>query len=347
MKSNSSPPAANEASTSAPGQKEPPPATPQSDLQTLIAVLLMLVCALGIALNHQALVERHQGLKVKNDVYPLPSPEQTVVASLGYRAALADAIYAHVLVSYGQHIQERRGFDFVGEYLDTISTLDPKFADPYRYADTFLILQAKKATRADYFKARAILEKGMKELPNDSFLWLTAGQYIAYIAPPHLGDDELFRQWRLDGARVLAHACELVGTNENLPYQCITAATLFSGAGEEEATERFLERVLAVSDDPEIQKMALNYMQAKLSEGARNRVQRRLDRLREARDATLPSVGKDRFLVIGPPIDAAKAAGRCDGRRPGEASAPGAAIWCTSDWTDWEAAAELREAHAK
>ncbi|MCA9642788.1 MAG: hypothetical protein H6718_13855 [Polyangiaceae bacterium] len=328
--------------------KQPPAAAPKSDLQTLIAVLLMLVCGLGVALNHAPLVARHAELKAKNDVYPLPSPEQTVVASLGYRSALADAIYAHVLVSYGLHIVEHRGFDFIGEYLDTISTLDPKFADPYRYADTFLILQAKKATRADYFKAREIFEKGMKELPNDTFLWITAGQYIAYIAPPHLGDDELFRQWRLDGARVLAHACELVGTNENLPYQCITAASLFSRAGEEEATETFLERVLAVSDDPEIQEMALNFMRVKLSEGARNRVQRRLDRLREARDATLPAVGKDRFLVIGPPLDAAKAAGRCDGRSPDEATSPDdPVVSCTSDWTDWEEASKLLEAQGK
>ncbi|MEZ4376360.1 MAG: hypothetical protein R3B07_36480 [Polyangiaceae bacterium] len=329
-------------------QPDPPPTAPKGDLQTLIAVLLMLVCGLGVALNHAPMVARHAELKAKNDVYPLPSPEQTVVASLGYRSALADAIYAHVLVSYGLHIQERRGFDFIGEYLDTISTLDPKFADPYRYADTFLILQAKKATRADYVKAREILERGMKELPNDTFLWITAGQYIAYIAPPHLGDDELFKQWRLDGARVLAHACELVGTNENLPYQCITAATLFSGAGEEEATEKFLERVLAVSDDPEIQKMALAYMQAKLSEGARNRVQRRLDRLREARDETLPAVGKDRFLVIGPPLDAAKASGHCDGRTPDEAASPSdPVVDCTSDWTDWEEAAKLRDAQSE
>ncbi len=305
----------------------------------------MLVCGLGVALSHERLVERHAGLKAKNDVYPLPSPDQTVVASLGYRAALADVIYAHVLVSYGLHVHERRGFDFVGEYLDTIATLDPKFADPYRYADTFLVLQAKKATRADFFKAREILERGMKELPNDSFLWLTAGQYIAYIAPPHLGDEKLFKQWRLDGARVLARACELIGSNENLPYQCITAATLFSSAGEEEATERFLERVLAVSDDPEIQKMALGYMQTKLSQGARDRVQRRLDRLREARDRTLPAVDKNRFLVIGPPIEADKAAGRCDGRSPSEAKAPGDPIvWCTSDWTDWGESAALRDA---
>ncbi|MEZ4230787.1 MAG: hypothetical protein R3B89_16540 [Polyangiaceae bacterium] len=324
---------------------EPPPAAPKSDLQTLLCVLLMLICGLGVALNHSSLIERHAVLKAKNDVYPLPSPDQTVVASLGYRAAMADLIYAHVLVSYGQHIQERRGFDFVGEYLDTIATLDPKFADPYRYADTFLVLQAKKPTQADYFKAREIFERGMKELPNDSFLWLTAGQYIAYIAPPHLGDEKLFKQWRLDGARVLARACELVGTNENLPYQCITAATLFSSAGEEEATERFLERVLAVSDDPEIQKMALGYMQTKLSKSARDRVQRRLDRLKAARDETLPAVGKDRFLVIGPPLEADRAAGRCDGRSPSEAAAPGDPIvWCTSDWTDWEAGAELREA---
>ena len=61
--------------------------------------------------------------------------------SLGHRAALADVIYANVLVSYGLHFKEKRRFEFAGQYLDTINALDPTFSVPYRYADTLLILQ--------------------------------------------------------------------------------------------------------------------------------------------------------------------------------------------------------------
>lgn len=317
------------------------PERPQAwRVQTWVCLLVILGCGVGVYFNRSDMFQRFDALKVKSDVYPLPSPEQTVALSLGYRSAMADLIYAHVLVSYGLHVQQRRRFEFVGEYLDTISALDPTFAEPYRYADTFLVLQGKMPRVEDYKRAREILERGMQALPYDSQLWLTAGQYIAYIAPPHLGDPELFSQWRLDGARVLARACELIGTNENLPYQCITAASLFSGAGEQEASERFLERVLAVSDDPEIQGMALAYLEHRLADGARQRVGGRVARLEQRHAKDLPYVNKNRYLVLGPPFDAAKCAGGSYQEREQLREGPE----CATDWDSWTVQAEERAA---
>lgn len=318
--------------------------SPRRRRETFVFVLLALLGALGALGARAELTPRYDALRVKTDVYSLPSPEQTVVLSLGYRAALADLLYVGVLVSYGQHIQERRAFEFVGEYLTTIAELDPKFAEPYRFADTFVVLQSKKPTLADYQLARRLFERGLEELPNDGQLWLTAGQYIAYLAPPHLGDPELFKAWRLDGARVMARACELVGSHENLPFQCITAATLYSHHGELEASERFLERVLAVNDDPEIQQLALGYLSNRLAEGARARVEARFLRLDAARAADLPFVSKDRWLVLGPPFDAAASAGRCDGSERGVTAAPGESApqaACVTDWRRFSEAAPV------
>ncbi len=316
--------------------------SPRRRRETFALALLALLGVLGALGARWQLVPRYDALRVKTDVYSLPSPEQTVVMSLGYRAALADMLYVGVLISYGQHIQERRAFEFVGEYLTTVAELDPKFAEPYRFADTFVILQSKKPTLADYQLARRLFERGLEELPNDGQLWLTAGQYVAYLAPPHLGDPELFKAWRLDGARIMARACELVGSNENLPYQCITAATLYSNHGELEASERFLERVLAVNDNPEIQELALGYLSSRLAEGARARVEARFSRLNTAQAADLPLVSKDRWLVLGPPFDAAASAGRCDGSERGVTAAPGESApeaVCATDWRRFNAAA--------
>jgi hypothetical protein len=100
------------------------------------AALVAAMACVAIALVRPGLAARYHKLRVTSDVYPFGSPEQVVVQSLGYRAALADAIFAHVRVSYGLHFQEHRRFEFVGDYLDTVTTLDPTFRDPYRYADT-------------------------------------------------------------------------------------------------------------------------------------------------------------------------------------------------------------------
>src|SRR5262249_22116276 len=146
---------------------------------------------------------------VTADIYPLPPPEQTVLASLGYRAALADALFAHVLVAFGIHVAEHRRLEFVGEYIDTINALDPIFREPYRYADTFLILTPETPQLEHWEKAREIYRRGMQNRPFDTELWSSAGQFLVYLAAPHLPTPELKREYRLEGARALARACEL------------------------------------------------------------------------------------------------------------------------------------------
>jgi hypothetical protein len=89
------------------------------------AVLLALLACTAVALMRPGLAARFHRLRVTSDVYPFGSPEQVIVQSLGYRAALADAIFAHVRVSYGLHFQEHRRFEFVAT-IDTVTTLDPR-----------------------------------------------------------------------------------------------------------------------------------------------------------------------------------------------------------------------------
>ncbi|MGC4070092.1 MAG: hypothetical protein QM784_36630 [Polyangiaceae bacterium] len=242
-----------------------------------------------------------------SDLFVLPSPERSVVMSLGYRAAMADITFAHVLVSSGLHLQEKRRFDAAAGYLRIVNELDPKFATPYRYADTILTMQAKRAELSDYVAAREILERGMKELPYDAELWLTAGQFFAYIAPPRLAElasDAVAKEWRTEGAKRLARSCELVGSNEALPHHCVTAARLFSQQGEREALMQFVERVLAVTDDPEVHEQALASLSRVMGEEQKDEMKRRRERLDRIRKNDLSFIGKDRFLLLGPRTDA-------------------------------------------
>jgi tetratricopeptide (TPR) repeat protein len=293
---------------------------------------VMLVAALAIGWLRPRIAERFHRLKVTSDVYALPSPEQTVVASLGYRSALADLIFANVLVSYGLHFQEKRRFEFVGEYLDTVNALDPKFRDPYRFADTLLTLGPVPPSADDYHKAREILERGLAEHPYDGELHATAGQFMAYLAPSNLKDPAQKKEFRLAGAKVLARACELVGQNESLPYHCLTAAALFTRAGEREATIQFLERVLSVVDNEEVRNLALGYLEKKVGEREHERVSRRIQAFRERWSEDLPFASKDTMLVIGPKTDVARCAG------PERASDPE----CPTSWRGWAEQLEVK-----
>jgi hypothetical protein len=267
------------------------------------------LAGLAISVVRPAAAGRFHQLRVTADVYPLPPPQQMVVASLGYRAALADAIFAHVLVSYGLHFQEKRRFEFVGDYLDTVNALDPTFRDPYRYADALLVLSPEKPKLEHYVKAREVLLRGLEANKYDTELWLTAGQYLAYLAPPYLPDDETKKAWRIEGAGILARACELVSKNENIPYHCITAAKLLDAAGEREAAIKSLKRLLAVTDDPEIVRMSEGYLGRLQDERDRERQQHRREAFRAAWMADLPFVSKDQMLVLGPRVDTARCAG--------------------------------------
>ena len=218
-------------------------------LGRVLRVALVAGSAFGIGELRARLLPRFAAVRDKTDVYTLPSPEQVVVASLGYRSALADLLFAHVLVWHGIHFQEKRRLDHAADYLDTVTALDPTFREPYYYGDTLIAMQPVKPRHEDYVRARRLLERGLAARPGDTELWLSTGQFLAYMAAPWLEDPKEREEWRLAGARILARACELVGENENIPYNCIIAAGLFDKAGEREANIQFLERVLAVSDD--------------------------------------------------------------------------------------------------
>ena len=283
--------------------------------------------AAGVTALRAPLVEKFAKVRERSDVYALPKPEQVVVASLGYRAALADYLFAHVLVWHGLHFGERRRLEFAAEYLDTIATLDPTFRDPYYYGDTLIATQPTKPRHEDYVRARRLLERGMEARPFDTELWLSSGQFIAFVAAPWLDDPKEQAEWRLAGARRMARACELVGSNENIPFPCIAAANLFTKAGQTEATIRFLERFLVVNDNDELRDLALRLLAQATDERERDRAKIRADEIRAASRADLPFVSFTKSLVVGPGFDPAFCAGD-DERRE-----------CATSWSEWRARA--------
>jgi hypothetical protein len=176
--------------------------------------------------------------------------------------------------------------------------------------------------------------RGLEMNPHDTELWLTTGQYLAYLAPPHLSDQNKKREWRLEGAKILSRACELASRNENIPYNCIVAAGLLHEAGEREAAIESLRRLIAVSEDPEIQRLALGYLAKHLDEREKQRAEARREQFKTAWHADLPFVTKDLLLVVGPRFDPARCAGAGGGRREG----------CSTSWKAWREAVERGQA---
>ena len=259
------------------------------------------------------------------DAYLLPPADQVHVASLGYRSALADLIFAHVLVSYGLHFEDKRLFAHVGNYIDLINRLDPKFRSPYWFADTLLTLQPQAPPVEFYRKARQIQERGLKELPNDQELWSAAGQFLAYLAPTHLPKPEEQEEYRRTGATYLMRACNLISSNENIPYHCVTAANLLNESGNRDAAQRFLERLLTMTDNPEIQELALSFLRRIVGQGVQDAAKQRQAQFQAKWHADLPHAPRVEIGSLGPGFDAAACAGSDRGMLPA----------CVTSWRAW------------
>ena len=108
----------------------------------------------------------------------------------------------------------------------------------------------------------------------------------------------------------MARSCELVGKDENAPHHCVTAASLLSKSGELSALRQFVERVVAVNDDPEVQAQALASLSKALGEEEKQKLISRRERYERLRQRGLAFVGKDRFLILGPGYDAFACLGR-------------------------------------
>ena len=287
------------------------------------ALIAIALAAFSVNALRGPLSQRFFATKIQNDVFALPPPSQVVAMSLGYRSALADLIFAHVLVSSGIHFQEKRNFEFVGKYIETINELDPKFEVPYRMADGLLTLQAKAVGPEAYRQARRILERGMREFPFNQALWASSGQFLAYLGPTAFTDPKELDDWRLAGGRALARACELVGSDENIPYHCVVAAGFLTKAGQEAASRQFLERMLQVNDNPEIRDMVSAMLQKAVGAEERDRVQARRQAFLEAWSQDLPFVSRGAFSAIGPSWNSAE----CASARPE----------CATSWRAWAA----------
>ncbi len=237
------------------------------DLARLLA--LGCVAALLIASVRARLFALDEEVQNRHDVFFLPPPEQVVTMSLGYRHAFADVLWAHMLVGQGLRLREHRRFDTLLELYDTVNALDPSFRTPYVMADaliTFNLIPTTEATKditanqtlpfRDVQKAREVMERGVKALPDDAELWLTLGQFVAYVAPNSYMDDRLDEaaQWRREGVEYLKKAVELSGGNSAISWQAMGGATILREAGELDASVRFYERVYAVTDDEELRR---------------------------------------------------------------------------------------------
>jgi hypothetical protein len=292
---------------------------------------LVVICAAAVALVRGRLFEQSNGIREASDIYALPPPEHVVTMSLGYRSALADVMWANLLVTQGLRTVQRRRYENIIPIMDAINELDPTFGAPYHLADALITFNSKETPIEDARRARQIMERGVKNRPLDAELWASLGEFTAFIAPPsYLTDPAEQDEWRLAGARYLARAAELSGSNANIAWRAMGGARFLGRAGERDAEIRFLQRTLVITDDEELKEKIMSRLKHLLGKQREDEMGRHLERLErgvwDVRHHDLPFVTRLRYMVVGPPRDP----GLCAG--PDHEAEPA----CAPTWRDWE-----------
>jgi hypothetical protein len=278
--------------------------------------LVVAACAsLAIGGVQPTLAQKMASVADKSDIFPLPPVEQLPLFSMGYQSAAADAIWAQTLVVQGLRLQQHRHFDHGAQYFRSVLALDPSFRTPYLYVDAVLTFGAVKAPLEDIVAAREILEAGLLSRPTDARIAYQAGSFVAYIAPGYLPTEGMAQEWERTGARYLARAAELGGSDPDIQYLALGGAALLSRRGEREAAVSMLERAFVVAADERTRADIGRRLALLRGESVADTVQLRLRAFDAVWRADLPFVSFSKELLLGPPLDEM----RCVGARSADA----------------------------
>lgn len=303
---------------------------PRQD-EIIRAGALVAIAAICIGSVRARVADAHATAKETSEVHLLPPPDEVVTMSLGYRAALADLLWAQVLVGQGLRTIDHRRYDTVADLLDTINALDPEFREPYVWSDALINLQVTEARREDILRTREILERGTRNRPLDPDVWRTAGQFIAFTGPGTLIKDPEEREaWRRDGAKFLARAAEMGGDKGYAGWSAVASASILNRQGERDAAIRLIRRTLAVTEDDELRDRLQRQLSSLIGEQKVEAYKRRQLELLEIARHDVPFVGKTTLHVLGPPFDTAYCAG---GKNEHDKR-------CALTWKTWAAADE-------
>lgn len=310
-------------------------------MSRVVAAVLALASAGGIA-AFQAPAARHcRDIKEQTDVYVLPPPEQLRISSLGYRSAVADLMWADVMVTQGFRLQEKRRYDTLIPQLEGIAELDPQFREPFLVGDALITFGGVESTVEDARQTRKFLELGVKNRPLDTDLWTNLGSFVGFFAPSSLLEDpEEIDAWRRDGAAYLERSVELSGNDPMVVSRALGGGVEFARLGDRDAAIRFFNKVITMTDDEDLRDKARKKLEeiqndtTQISEEKallveKQRLEGRRFQFLEwqrklLRRQYFAGLHSDAMRVIGPPEPAAL----CAGGRSDDAL-------CAKSWTDW------------
>jgi tetratricopeptide (TPR) repeat protein len=143
-------------------------------MNKLLTLALTLLTIPTTHYSHLFLIDYYESQKYSVDqVFNLPSPEITKITSIGFDNFVTDILWLKLIQYYGSH-EVSELLPELYSLVNNILTLDPKFVDAYILSSYAL------SDNKEFDKAVNILERGIKENPNEWFLSYQLG-FLYYI----------------------------------------------------------------------------------------------------------------------------------------------------------------------
>lgn len=253
-----------------------------------------------------------------------PSPAAAPFVSLGYRELAADLLLARAMPYLGGRHNTAEG---MAGLCEAIVASDPQYRQVYEWCARAMTLARTGVDQRTYLRAIALLERGMRELPDDWRIPYTAGQM--YLIDLQADDPGQRRAWDERAAQLLEAAIR----KPDAPAEAATtAAVLRTRLGQHQRAVDGLREMLLITSDASARRRILDKL-AELSHADADELAAELLEARRRFEAAWrrdrPAVPASMYLLIGPrpapgfdlrdlatggrdPIDATSAGDRSD-----------------------------------
>lgn len=198
----------------------------------ILIVFLFVLFGLTIFFQKKINLSRGEFQEIESLDY-LPSGDYLRIVTLEYKELTADLLWLKAIQFVGRSDNSKKGYGWFYRAIDRVTDLDPHFGYAYQLGGITL------SVLSDHVElSNAILEKGLKNVPNDWQIPFYLGfNYLYYLKDP------------LKAAFYMEKASRLEGRPDYLP---LLTARLYKQGGASETALLFLEGVYRDSKDEKI-----------------------------------------------------------------------------------------------
>jgi tetratricopeptide (TPR) repeat protein len=206
----------------------------QRRIYKTIAILVMFVTLFTSTYGLQRRID-FRGTKSFTETLlsTLPSGDYLKSATLGFEALIADFIWVHTVVTFGERIINRQNYEGLYHTLDIVTTLDPRFHDAYNFGSLLLSMQLGQVD-----ESIMLLERAIENYPDD------------WRFPFIMGFNYTF--FKKDDAKALVYFVQASKLPGHPPYMPRLIGNLYGNIGKIDIALIFLEEAYQQFEDPKM-----------------------------------------------------------------------------------------------